>query len=444
MNDNERDLIYAKELARLIQVETISQNGIIGGEKFRVFHKVLKDIFPHVFSIASVENFHDSLLIKISSPKALLKPIMLMSHHDVVEPNGEWSHEPFSGDIAQGKIWGRGTLDTKGNLYVMLKACDELISEGYRFNRDIYIESACTEECEGQGAEEISQILEDRGIKFEYTLDEGGMIVYDPIGGADGTYAMIGVGEKGTVDIKFSAKSQGGHASMPPKHTPLVRLGEFMHEVDNSHIFWTYMDPVIIKLFNELSKTMKGYQAFIFKHAKGLKRLLCKVLPSISPAAGALLKTTIAFTMASGSEGRNVLPSEAYVIGNLRYSHHQGRDDSLAVLKTIADKYDIDMEILDLGCPSKISSYESQGYKDVVYALSQTYPTVIPTPYIMTGASDSRYFDKVAEACIRFAPFQISDKQLASIHGIDECLDIETLHKAVDFFRIIIKGDKHE
>lgn len=438
MQEN-RNMEYAKLLSKLIQCETISVMDIKQPDKYRKFHALLKEMFPNFFAAVQVEDFDGSLLIRWPGKNPQKEPILLMSHHDVVEATGEWTHEPFSGEIADGKLWGRGTVDTKGNLWAMLQAAEEMIKEGFIPDCDIYFESACNEETTGEGADAITKELMKRGIRFRMTLDEGGMIMYDPIGGADGTFAMIGVGEKGCADLKFVAKSKGGHASTPVKDTPLVRLGKFMAEADKAKCFDVQMNPVIEEMFKRMGTATKGALGFLFRNVSFFKPLLCKVMPSVSATAGAMLKTTLAFTMAEGSEGTNVLPQEAWVIGNMRFSHHQGQQDSFDKIRQLAAKYDIEMEIPDPGFESHLTDYMSEGFKLCEEAVKEVFPGVIPSPYIMTGASDSRYFSRVSDCCLRFAPFLIDDQQLDSIHGIDENINVDALTGAVDFFKSIIR-----
>lgn len=438
MEEN-RNTEYAKALSKLIQCETISVMDIKQPDKYRKFHALLKEMYPNFFAAVEVEDFDGSLLIRWPGKNPQKEPILLMSHHDVVEATGEWTHEPFSGEIADGKIWGRGTVDTKGNLWAMLQAAEEMVKEGFVPDCDIYFESACNEETTGEGADAITRELEKRGIRFRMTLDEGGMIMYDPIGGADGTFAMIGVGEKGCADLKFVAKSKGGHASTPVKDTPLVRLGKFMAEADKAKCFDVQMNPIIEEMFKRMGTATKGALGFLFRNVSFFKPLLCKVMPSVSATAGAMLKTTLAFTMAEGSEGTNVLPQEAWVIGNMRFSHHQGQQDSFDKIRQLAAKFDIEMEIPDPGFESHLTDYRSEGFKLCEEAVKEVFPGVIPSPYIMTGASDSRYFSRVSDCCLRFAPFLIDDQQLDSIHGIDENINVDTLAGAVDFFKSIIR-----
>lgn len=424
----------------MIKYETVSFYDFVDSEKFYGFHDLLSKLFPNLFSYCGKIVFDGSLLLHWKGRNKSLKPILLMNHHDVVEATGRWDHEPFDGDVVDGKIFGRGVLDNKGGLFSMLQAAEELIADGYVPDRDIYFVSSCNEETTGRGAETISDYFFKKGISFEFVLDEGGMIVEEPISGAKGFYAMVGMGEKGCADLKFIARSQGGHASTPGKNTPLVRLGKFMADVDKSNLFVTQMSPTVKEMLLRLSSKMTGIFGFVCKHPGAFSSVIKTIVPSVSPVAGALFKTTLAFTTAKGSDGLNVLPQEAYITGNMRYSHHQGRESSINEVKKIADKYNIDIEIIDPGIESSVSDYKSAPFYLIEKAVSKIYPDVVTVPYLMTAASDCRFFSKNSDNCLRFLPFKISDSQLSGIHGNNECLDVDCLAPAVDFYKYLIKN----
>ena len=389
---------YAQQLSRLIQAETISYDRQTDISKFYQFQNLLRESFPHIFKICEFEDFHGSFLMRWKGESSE-KPILLMNHQDVVEAPGGWKYPPFSGTIADRKLWGRGALDTKGGLWAMLQAANELAAEGFRPQHDVYFMSGCNEETDGSGAEEISRILQQRGIRFAMVLDEGGMIMHEPIGGASGTFAMVGVGEKGCVDLKFIAKSAGGHASTPGKNTPLVRLGKFMAAVERSNIFKADISPAVAEMFKRISTTMKQPLRFVLGHPGLFEPLLLKVIPSVSATAGAMLKTTVAFTMASGSEGFNVLPHEAWVVGNMRFSHHQGEKDSISAIKKLAKKYDLETVVLEPGFTSPLSDYHTDAFALIEKAISTVFPGVITSPYVMNGASDCRFMSRVSDNC---------------------------------------------
>ncbi len=435
---DERTNCYAQRLSQLIQHETISCDKQNNLSKFYSFQCTLKEMFPTLFNISQMEDFHGSFLLRWSGESSD-SPIMLMNHHDVVEAPGVWKYPPFSATIADGKIWGRGTLDTKAGLWAMLQAADELAQTGFKPKNDIYFMSGCNEETNGSGADEISTVLKEREIRFTMVLDEGGMILHEPIGGAKGTYAMIGVGEKGCTDLKFIARSSGGHASTPGRNTPLVRLGQFMAAVEKSKIFKVDISPAISQMFQRVSSSMKQPLRFILGHPGLFKPLLLKIIPRVSATAGAMLKTTIAFTMSSGSDGTNVLPQEAWVIGNMRFSHHQGENNSIEAIKKLARQYEIETVVMKPGISSPLSDYHSNAFGFIEKAVCTVFPGVIPSPYIMTGASDCRFMGRISDNCFRFAPFQITHEQMDSVHGLNENLDLNTLVPAVEFYKYIIR-----
>lgn len=428
---------YAAKLSRLIQAETISQDHQNDKTVFYQFHNLLRDMFPTLFQVCRYEDFDGSFLLHWKGADSSA-PILLMNHHDVVEAPGDWKYAPFAGTVAEGKLWGRGALDTKGGLWAMLQAAEELASKGFVPRHDTYFLSTCDEEKGGSGANRISTVLLERGLRFSMVLDEGGMILHEPISGAKGTFAMVGLGEKGCADLKFIARSSGGHASTPGKNTPLVRLGKFMAAAEKQPLFPSQISPTIHAMFACLSTSMSGPMKFILGHSRLFGPLLVKVMPAVSNAAGAMLKTTLAFTMASGSQGANVLPQEAWVIGNMRYSHHQGSRASIDAVTALADKFGLETVVLEPGFDSPLSDHHSEAFQLVERAVDTVFPGVKTSPYVMTGASDSRYLSRVCDNCLRFTPFLIDNTQLDSIHGINENIDLSALAPAVDFYRYIL------
>ena len=437
MNDPRAEA-YAKTLSRLLQAETISSRDQPDKSKFSVFHALLRETFPHLFSVCAFEEFDGSILLRWPGSDSARLPILLMNHHDVVEAGDGWRYPPFSGTIAEGRVWGRGALDTKGGLCMMLQAADELAAEGFVPAQDVYFESACTEETTGAGADAISQELQRRGLRFSLVLDEGGMILHDPIGGSSGDFAMVGVGEKGCADLRFIARSSGGHASTPGKNTPLARLGKFMAACERLPLFPAEVSPTVEEMLRRMAPTMDGALGKVCGNAHALRPLLAAAMPSVSAMAGAMLRTTLAFTMAHGSDGYNVLPQEAWVTGNMRFSPHQGQEKSIRAVTHLAHRFDIEVEVIDPGFPSPVSDFRSEAFARIERAVDAVFPGVITAPYLMTGASDARYFTRVCDNCLRFSPFFITDEQLAGIHGRDENVFVSTLPDAVDFYKYIL------
>ena len=439
LDNSQRAREYGRRLSKMIQKETISARGDTDRTKFYDFHKELETLFPKVHKTCEKHEFDGSLLFKWKG-KGNHEPILLMSHQDVVEATGDWKHEPFSGDIDEkGCVWGRGTVDTKGSLFCIFSALEELIWEGYEPECDVYIASSCTEEISGEGAPLIAKYLKDQGVQLALLLDEGGMIVEEPVGGVKGLYGMVGVVEKGYGDVKFVAKSNGGHASAPGKNTPLVRLGKFMAEIDKNNPFTAKLTPTVREMFRRMTPNMTFGMRVIFANLWLFEGILLKLLPAISPAAAAMTRTTIAFTTAKGADGLNVLPQEAYVTANMRFIHHQPNKDSIALLGEIAKKYQIETEALYNDEPCPIVDYKSEAFHLIEDVASEIYPGVGICPYTMTGGTDAKFYKEICQNAMRFAPIYIDAQQYSSIHGINENIYQGALTKAVDFYKAIIK-----
>ena len=439
LDNSQRAREYGRRLSKLIQKETISARGDTDRTKFYDFHKELETLFPKVHQTCEKHEFDGSLLFRWKG-KGNHEPILLMSHQDVVEATGDWKHEPFSGDIDEkGCVWGRGTVDTKGSLFCIFSALEELIWEGYEPECDVYIASSCTEEISGEGAPLIAKYLKDQGVQLALLLDEGGMIVEEPVGGVKGLYGMVGVVEKGYGDVKFVAKSNGGHASAPGKNTPLVRLGKFMAEIDKNNPFTAKLTPTVREMFRRMTPNMTFGMRLIFANLWLFEGLLLKLLPVISPAAAAMTRTTIAFTTAKGADGLNVLPQEAYVTANMRFIHHQPNKESIALLGEIAKKYQIETEALYNDEPCPIVDYKSDAFHLIEDIAAEIYPGVGICPYTMTGGTDAKFYKEICQNAMRFAPIYIDAQQYSSIHGINENIYQGALTKAVDFYKLVIK-----
>jgi len=435
--DAERGMRYAPRLSRMIQAETISNRNNSDTAKFYAFHKVLEELFPNIHRVCEKNDIGGSLLFCWKGENRR-GPILLMSHMDVVEAQGEWKHPPFSGEIADGRVWGRGTVDTKGNLFCMMQAVEELIESGYTPPGNVYIASSHTEEINGHGAPDTVEFLRGRGVKLWLLLDEGGVVMDDPFAGVKGRYAMIGVIEKGYCDIKFYARGEGGHASAPPKNTPITRLAKFVSAVDRKRLFRAKVSPVVKEMFSAFSPGMSFPMRFVFKNLWLFEPLLKRVMGNISPLGAAMLQTTVVFTMASGSQGANVLPKEASVTANMRFIPHQAGDESIAIITSLAKKYDVEHEIIVKTEPSNSADTKSRAYKAVEAVIKQVFPNVGVSPYIMTGGTDAKFYEPVCSCCLRFAPLFIDKQQFSSVHAADENISIEALPAAVDFFRQII------
>ena len=436
-----RAMLLAQKLSKMIQYDTTSHANVHEEEKFLGFHKVLEELFPLVHEKLE-RTVIDGNLLYYWKGKSSEKPILLMSHQDVVPAEGEWLHEPFSGDIADGKVWGRGASDTKCSVMAFFEAVEELLREGYTPDCDVYLASSCTEEWAGDGAPKIVEELKRRGVELFIVCDEGGGIISEPIGGIKGNFAMVGVFEKGKADVKFTARSTGGHASAPAKDTPIARLAAFVNEVETHTPFKRKFLPEVSAMFARLAP----YAPFGLKLVMGnlwlFAPIMKPVLGKISAQAGAMLQTTIAFTMQSGSDAYNVLPQEATLGANMRFIPHQGEKESLEIIKALAAKHGLETEIVHSNDYTEPVDINGEAFKLVEKVIGETFPGLPVSPYVMTGATDAQFYQPICPSCIRFAPVIYGPEQMKGMHGLNENIEYNCLPGAVSFYQNLIKAQK--
>ena len=438
---DDKALILAQKLSKMIRYDTTSHANVHEEEKFLGFHKVLEELFPLVHEKLE-RTVIDGNLLYYWKGKSSEKPILLMSHQDVVPAEGEWLHEPFSGDIADGKVWGRGASDTKCSVMAFFEAVEELLREGYTPECDVYLASSCTEEWAGDGAPKIVEELKRRGVELFIVCDEGGGIISEPIGGIKGNFAMVGVFEKGKADVKFTARSTGGHASAPAKNTPIARLAAFVNEVETHTPFRRKFLPEVSAMFARLAP----YAPFGLKLVMGnlwlFAPIMKPVLGRISAQAGAMLQTTIAFTMQSGSDAYNVLPQEATLGANMRFIPHQGEKESLEIIKALAAKHGLETEIVHSNDYTEPVDINGEAFKLVEKVIGETFPGLPVSPYVMTGATDAQFYQPICPSCIRFAPVIYGPEQMKGMHGLNENIEYNCLPGAVSFYQNLIKAQK--
>jgi len=426
---------YAEKLSDMVKIPTVTGRS----EEFDRLQELMKAQFPKVFEMAEIKHFGKSLLIRAVSENPALPPIILMGHQDVVPAEGEgWSCPPFSGEIAEGKVWGRGAFDCKATVFCELSALEEILEAGKTLKRDVYIAMSENEETGGGGAPAIVDYLAEKGIAPAIVLDEGAVIVDEGIPGMDRSFAPIGVMEKGIMNIKFTAHSKGGHASQPPKNTPLARLADFVSEVEHERPFNRKIDPVVGAALKGIAPILPFGMRLLFGNVEVFKPLLNRLLPSLSPMLDAWLGTTVCFTMCNGAEAYNAIPSEAYVIANLRLSPMQGKEESFEILRRIAEKHGVEAELISGYDATSTADMKGESYKRLCSALKSSYPDIAMGPYLLTGGTDCRHFERLCPNTYRITPLRVNAQQNEAVHGINENISIDTLVETVEFYKTLI------
>lgn len=436
-----RAMDYAQKLSAMVQCDTTSHAGVAETEKFLAFHKELERLFPLVHRDLEKTVIDGNLLFRWKG-RTDADPIVLMSHQDVVPAEGEWLHPPFSGAIVDGKVWGRGAFDTKASLMAFFQGVEELLAEGYVPECDVYLASSCTEEWAGDGAPKLVAELQHRNVRPFLVIDEGGGVITDPIGGVKGNFAMVGVFEKGKADVRFTARSSGGHASAPGKGTPIARLSAFVNEMETKPPFRKKLLPEVKAMFRRLSPYAPFHLRLVMGNLWLFGPVMKKVMPAVSAQAAAMLQTTIAFTMQSGSDACNVLPQQASVSANMRFIPHQGERESLDLVRERAAKYGLEMEIMHSSDYTRPVDIKGKAFRQVEQVIEATFPGLPVCPYVMTGATDASFYQAICDDCVRFAPVVAGPEQMKGMHGLNETMGVDCLPKAVDFYKDLIRAQE--
>ncbi|MEN6471368.1 MAG: M20/M25/M40 family metallo-hydrolase [Clostridiaceae bacterium] len=432
---------YAEGLSMLIKIPTFSATEDEASlAPFYELHRALEILFPLVHARMERTELNGNLIYRLKSAHPGREAVLLMGHQDVVPAAGEWKHPPFSGVIENGVVYGRGTLDCKCTVFAEFAAVEELLQEGFEPPCDLYLTTSVDEETSGKGARRIAEHLCAQNVRLALVLDEGGAVIDEPMTGVDRPFAMLGITEKGYADVNATAKSAGGHSSMPPRNTALVRLGRFMAEVERKSPFRRKLSREARAMLEGIAPAMRFPMRFLLSNLWLFKPLVIAVMPAVSSAAGALLSTTCAFTMAHGSDAPNVLPAEATVLANLRVSHHQNVAASVSALERIAKKHGVTLEPRNARDASAIVDISDKTYKYIENCARECFPDAGAAPYVMTGGTDARSYEGISNACIRFSPVRMTQAQLKSVHAADENISAASLAGAVRCYKRILKG----
>lgn len=424
---------YIDSFRKLIQCPTVTESG---HEYFEAFHKVLDEEFPHVTATCEkIEIGRDVLLYKWKGQDSA-RPVVLMAHQDVVPAvGGNWKYEPYSATVEDGRVYGRGAMDCKNTLFSTIQAVDELIEEGFVPAQDVYLSYSDCEENSGPGAAMARDWFKAHGVKPYIVVDEGGAIIRKFMKQMKKDACMVGIVEKGYANVKFIARGKGGHSSQPPKNTPIARLGALVNYCEKHTVFKSKMSEPAKQMVKGLGKVMA-------QPIKGLAKLfggsclLAKLAPKIYPPYGIpMYQTSMVFTMMEGSHAENIIPQEAWVNANLRFSPKDKSEKCFKKLRKIAKKFDCEMEISKTREASPMVDLNSDGYKTFAAAVKKTYPDVEVVPYYMFGGTDCRTMQEIATTAIRCTPCKLSMEQLGGMHASNESVDVTSIGETVSFFK---------
>ena len=429
----------AQHLSQAVQIRTVSNQDASRNElaEWDRLHAWLAATYPRAHAAMKLEKLGQTLVYTWPGSDPAAQPVIVMAHQDVVPitPGTErdWKYQPFAGTIAEGAVWGRGTIDDKGSLVALFEAMEALATQGFQPRRTVYLVSGHDEEAGGTGAQAAARLLAQHKVKALFTIDEGGVITADtPIINAPAM--MIGVAEKGYVTLRVRADAPGGHSSMPPEEIGTVNLAKAVVAIHQDQFPLELRGPGAAML--DVLAAQAGGMTKVAAANKWLFGSQIKRQMAQSPASAALLHTTIAPTMLQGSPKENVLPQSAEALINYRIAPWDSSAQVLARARAAVKDLPVKVDFTERPPrePTPVSSASSPGWQLIVAAARAGHPGIVVAPYLVVGGTDSRSMSPVSDDVYRFAAITLGTAETKMIHGTNEHISLKNLESAIAFY----------
>ncbi|MBE6656712.1 MAG: M20/M25/M40 family metallo-hydrolase [Ruminococcaceae bacterium] len=430
-----------ERLSTLVRFPTVSykQSEREDESAFQGLISSLPTLYPAVFAACEYHELPDRAILFRWKGGTVGDPAVMMAHYDVVPVNAEaWEKPPFDAVLEDGVLWGRGTLDTKVTFNAVLSAVDTLIVRGFVPERDVYLAFSGGEEVNGDGARNIVSYFKEKGITPALVVDEGGAVVEDVFPGVKGACGMIGIAEKGMLDVSYRTRSAGGHASAPKPHTPVGVLASACTKVENRP-FPSHLSKPVAAMFDTLGRHSSFVYRMIFSNLWLFRPVLDGICKKSGGELNALMRTTVAFTQMKGSDASNVIPPEAEMVSNIRLNPADTVESALARLKKTVDDDSVSIEPIYGMDPSRISEIDCPAWDKVASAVASTWQGCIVTPYLMMQCSDSRHYGEISDKVYRFSAMDLTREERATIHGNNERIRVSCACDAVSFYLALLK-----
>ncbi|MCW0212228.1 MAG: M20/M25/M40 family metallo-hydrolase [Pseudonocardia sp.] len=429
------------KLQALVRIPTVSNRdpALVDSGAFDRLLAELARQFPRLHAELELTRIHTHGLLFRWPGASRERPVVLMAHLDVVPvaEDAPWQHPPFSAEIVDGAIWGRGTLDDKGSLVGICEAVETLLAEGFVPAGDVWLSFGCDEEVGGVAAQEAVQELVRRGVEPWFVLDEGGAIAHDAFPGVTAPIGVVGVTEKGSTSVELTVDGRGGHASTPSRMGPTARIARAVTRIDRSSMAAHLPEPAV-ELLRRMAPHASPALRPLLAGAGRLRPLVVRALLAAGPEAAAMARTTFAVTTLAGSPALNVVASTARAGVNIRIMVGDTVAGALAHLRKVVADEQVRIDVVERNEPSPISPRDD-AFRLLEDTITELFPDAVPSPYVVMAATDSRFFTRICPRVYRFTPFRMTKAQRQSIHSYDEHLGVDAFLDGVRWYRRLLE-----
>lgn len=439
----------AQSLAVALRARTVS--GLLDpagtAAAFDSLHAHLQQRYPRVHATLKLERVGGhTLLYTWPGRDTQVRPIALMAHQDVVPiapgTEGLWKRSPFSGDVQDGFVWGRGALDDKANVITQLEAVEALLQAGFQPQRTVYLVFGHDEEVGGQrGVVQVVALLKQRGVRLDFVVDEGMAITEGILPGVKQPLALIGLAEKGSVSLRLTAKAAPGHSSMPPQpgHSAIGMLSAALQRVDQNPLPGG-IQGAAAELFATIAPELPWSQRLPLSNLWLFKPVVESML-SKGAATNAMLRTTTALTIVNAGNKENVLPGQADAVVNFRILPGDTAASVTAHVRRVVADERIEIQPLSVAFePSRVSSTQVPAYQLLERCIREVFPDVVVAPGLTLQGTDSRHMEAVADQVYRFMPVRFKPEDLPRLHGNDERIAVAQLPDMVRFYHRLLQA----
>lgn len=433
-----------ERLASGLRFPTISLSPL-DTQAFFALDTFLERNYPLADSLLQRTTFSElSTLLRWPGKTSALEPVLLLAHKDVVPPDSNsldrWTFPPFSGKMSDQNIWGRGAIDDKGSLFAIMEAVETLLKEGYQPNRTLYFAFGHDEETGGsEGAAVMADWLKKQGIRFEYILDEGMLLVEDGGGVVDQPLAVIGIAEKGMLTLQLQVNTSGGHSSRPPQETAVGILAAAIQRLQNNP-FPASLDGATRLMLDHIGRESAFPTKMVFANMWLTKKLVIGQLGQ-NPSTNAMIRTTIAPTIFKAGVKSNVLPATAEAHINFRILPGETPETVTQRVRSIINdpRITITADVMeDNTPPSPVSPIETLGFRVIEKTIREIFPGTVVAPGLVIAGTDSKHYTDLGRGTYRFLPLALTNDELSQFHGNDERISQEDYANMIRFYRQLI------